>query len=88
MKKLLPAVAAFMLLFAACKSKGKASWPESERKAFLDNCEREANPRMGGKAKSYCNCMQVKIENKYPRPEDALKIGMKDMMDMARDCAK
>lgn len=50
MKKLLPAVAAFMLLFAACKSKGKASWPESERKAFLDNCEREANPRMGGKA--------------------------------------
>jgi hypothetical protein len=88
MKKMMFVFAVAALAFTACKSKGKSGgWPESEKKAFVKNCE-ENGGAMGDKAKSYCSCMLGKVEAKYPDPKDAMGIDMASIMDMATDCLK
>ncbi len=78
-------------LMLACKNK-KASggWPQSSKDAFIDNCVKGATG--GGmeaeKAKSYCNCVEGKMEVKYPKAEDVGKIDMNTMTDMEKDCLK
>jgi hypothetical protein len=74
-------------LAAGCKSKGKNGWPEAEKKAFIENCEKNGSA-MGDKAKSYCACMLEKVEAKYPNASKAGELDMNTMMDMAKDCLK
>ena len=73
MKKIVVFIIAVTLFGAACKN-GKG-WSSSDRKQFLSTCTGAAKGAMGEeKANSYCDCMQKKLEVKYPDPRDANKV--------------
>ncbi len=73
----------------SCKGKGSKHWAQKDKDAFNSNCVNGAKASMGDdKAKAYCSCMLDKIEVKYPNAEDAGKLDMNSMTEMAKDCLK
>jgi hypothetical protein len=58
----------------ACLSGG--TWTKLDREEFVSNCIRTA--KEGGlsetKAKNYCECMQFKVEKRYPNADDLTKV--------------
>jgi hypothetical protein len=77
---------AVVALLAGCKGKG---WSKADRDAFTDKCVSEAKGNIGeDKAKSYCSCMQGKLEAKYSNPGDAMKMEESAMTAMAKECLK
>lgn len=84
MKKLLfSAIIIFLLLpvkIFAQKTVEKKGWPSEERSAFITECIKSAKEGMSeDSARSYCYCMQFKVEAKYPTIEEAGKITEADM---------
>lgn len=75
----------FIVLFLsvkviAQKTDDKKGWPSAERSAFIIECIKSAKVGMSeDSARSYCYCMQFKIEVKYPTVEEAAKITEQDM---------
>lgn len=58
----------------------KKGWPSSERHSFITECIGTAKKNMSDdSARSYCYCMQEKMEAKYPDIADASKITAKDL---------
>jgi hypothetical protein len=88
----------FVLLFVittlifSCNA--NRSWTAADRSKFVKDCTKEASK--GGamteeQAKTYCDCMQPKIEAKYPTVAEANKLKAADMqtaewLDEARKC--
>ena len=88
----------FILLFVittiifSCNA--NRSWTAADRAKFVKDCTKEAST--GGvmteeQAKTYCDCMQPKVEAKYPTVAEANKLKAADMqtpewMDEARKC--
>ena len=68
-------------LISCSSGSSSDSWPQSEKKAFMDNC---VIP--GVSSKEYCSCMLDKVLKKYPTPESALNMDYDWMMDEAADC--
>lgn len=84
MKKLLFSTAIIFLLLPvkiyAQKTVEKKGWPSWERSAFIIECIKSAKAGMSeDSARSYCYCMQFKVEAKYPTIEAAGKITEADM---------
>jgi hypothetical protein len=76
-------------LVAGCKGKKAGGWSKAEKDAFITNCEGSAKASVGeDKAKSYCSCMQAKVEEKYPNAADAGKLDMTTTMEWAQTCMK
>lgn len=49
-----------------------SNWTSKDRSDFISECINSAKASIGdAKAKKYCECMLFKVEQKYPRPEDA-----------------
>lgn len=68
-------------------------WLPKDRSDFLTDCIDAAKASLGEvKAKSYCECMLFKTEQKYPDPADAGAITEADLQTpawkkMIKDCA-
>jgi len=69
MKKLLPLLS-IVLLFASCRT----TWNQDEKDAFYEACMDDANTWSGDPAKSkqYCECVMIKVMDRYPDVNDAL----------------
>ncbi len=78
-------------LAVSCKTKG---WSVADRTTFVTTCTTEAKGAMGdAKAKSYCDCMQKKLEAKYPDPNKANEMKPSEFQSEAwikeiKDCLK
>lgn len=70
-----------LLVLAGCGGDDGGSWPEAERRAFIENCERTS----GGETET-CECLLEKVEAEYPEPEDALELTIGEMGDLAKEC--
>lgn len=89
-KTVLPLI--IFLLAVSCKTKG---WPAADKKGFMTTCT-EAAVRGGmeqAKANSYCDCMQQKLEAKYPDVNKASKVTQQDLqseewMKEVQNCMK
>jgi hypothetical protein len=82
-------VLAVASLAIGCKGKAKSSWSKEEKDSFTTNCVNGATAGMGAdKAKSYCDCMLGKIEEKYPKAAEAGNLDVNSMTEMAKDCLK
>ncbi len=84
MKKLLlftPVIFLFLSVKIFAQKDGeKKGWPSGERSAFITECIKSAKAGMSeDSARSYCYCMQFKVEAKYPTIEEAAKITEQDM---------
>ena len=65
------------------------AWPDSTRTAFINDCITNSKANMTeDKARQVCNCMQGKIEAKYPNYADAATLNMQQMNDMAKECVQ
>jgi len=91
MKKLLPLLLIVLIAFS-CKTKG---WPAADKKEFLTTCTAAAvrGGMENAKANSYCDCMQKKLEAKYPDVKQASKVTEQEMQSDAwikevKDCLK
>jgi len=69
MKKLLPFLF-ILVLFTSCRS----TWNEDDKEAFFLACMDDANTWVGDptKAKTYCECVTIKVMEKYPNVNDAV----------------
>ena len=70
-------------------SSSKSGWSDKEKSDYMQECIKNfpaslANSKV--KAKDYCSCTLEKIQVKYPKPEDALKMEMNYMMEIAKEC--
>ncbi|HYM94999.1 MAG TPA: hypothetical protein VET23_12715 [Chitinophagaceae bacterium] len=62
---------ALVSILAACKPNG---WSAKDKNDFISTCAQSAAAAMGqDKAKSYCTCMEQKLEVKFPNSQDANK---------------
>ncbi len=85
-KMLLPGIVICALF--SCKS--KSGWSDADKDAFVKNCVPSAQQSANldaTKAKNYCECMLGKVEQKYPKAEDAIKLTAIEVSEMAKDCA-
>jgi len=64
--------------FASCSN--EKGWSGADRKKFVNDCTGEAAKGMDeAKARSYCECMQPKIETKYPTVAEANRMSSADL---------
>ena len=78
MKKLVLPVL-LLVVIVSCNNKSKG-WTSAQRNKFVSDCTGEAKKGLDeGKAKSYCECMQPKIEAKYDSFSEANKISASDL---------
>jgi len=60
------------------------TWSSKDRSDFLTNCVASAKDGIGAeKAKTYCECMLFKIEQRYPSSDDAAKLTAEDLQTPA-----
>ena len=84
MKKILLSLL-LLSIFCANRSLAQDStstkgWTAADRSGFVGDCIKTAKVNIGeDSARSYCYCMQEKIERKYPIAADAVKITAADM---------
>jgi hypothetical protein len=77
MKKII-IFAGIIFFIASCNNSD--GWTASQRSQFVSDCTGAATGGMdASKAKSYCECMQPKIESKYPSFAKANKITTADL---------
>jgi hypothetical protein len=70
MKKILPLLA-IILLLSSCAN----TWNENDKDAFFQACMDDATTWAGdpAKAKTYCECVTIKVMEKYPNVNDAVE---------------
>lgn len=79
-----------MVVFALFSCNTQSGWSNTEKEAFVKNCVPNAQQSANideTKAKQYCDCMFGKVEQKYPKAEDAVKLTAIEVSEMAKDCA-
>jgi hypothetical protein len=54
-------------------------WPEKDRNDFVSSCVASASKLGQEKATKYCNCMLLKVEAKYPNPNDSGQLTVEEM---------
>lgn len=67
-----------LMVLGACSRGG---WPEEERVAFMENCERTS----GGQSET-CACLLEKVEDRYPDINDAGSLSIAEMTQFASEC--
>ena len=78
MKKIFAFILVVTFFSTACKN--NKGWSSADKKEFTSNCSGTAKASMGEeKANSYCDCMQKKLEAKYPDARDANKVTRAEM---------
>jgi ABC-type phosphate/phosphonate transport system substrate-binding protein len=78
---------AVSMIAASCGGSGsKKEWAQADQDAFLTNCKSNAQKNPDIDADKYCSCMLGKIMEKYPKADDASKMTMDEMMEMAKGC--
>ena len=90
MKQLLIILFAASLL-AGCKGKNASKgWSAKDRDEYTKACVPGATTNLGSeeKAKTYCSCMLTKLEAKYSSADDAGKLDLSTMTEMAKECVK
>ena len=83
--KQLFALAFAALFLAACNT----GWTDSHKKKFMDGCtgETEANAFFGKEQMTkICDCMMVKVMEKYPDPNDADDLSESEAATLAMGC--
>jgi hypothetical protein len=87
MKKIIFCYLLISILFidrSFCQTAEKKGWPSSERYSFISECIKTAKASMSeDSARSYCYCMQEKMEIKYPTVDEASKITAEDLQSAA-----
>jgi len=70
MKRVIPLLL-FLLFFASCRG----TWNQDDKEAFFQSCMDDANSWAGDpvKAKTYCECVTIKVMEKYPNVVDAVE---------------
>ena len=60
-----------ILLFSSCRN----TWNEDDKEAFFQACMDDANTWIKDptKAKTYCECVTIKVTEKYPNVNDAIE---------------
>lgn len=71
-------VVVVLFVLGACSGSG---WPESEKVAFMDNCERTS----GGQSDK-CACLLEHVENRYPDIDDADQLSISEMSQFVSEC--
>jgi hypothetical protein len=83
MKKILSSLlclSIFSINISAQDSTATKGWTSADRSDFIGDCVKTAKVNMGeDSARTYCYCMQEKLERKYPVAADAAKITADDM---------
>ena len=71
----------FIITSSVAQTAGeKKGWPSIERQSFITECIGTAKKNMSSdSARSYCYCMQEKMESKYPDIAEANKITATDL---------
>ena len=86
-----------IIFFFGCNNTGGGrggSWTDADRSEMTNSCIQSGAATMGiERAKTYCTCMQQKMEVRFPDPKDAAKVNnetMKtpEMQAMVRACLK
>jgi hypothetical protein len=71
--------AAVIFCMAACNSDDRG-WSDRDRKSMIDECIKAAKGGLADdQAKRYCECMQPKMEARYPKIKDVKKVNTTDM---------
>lgn len=78
MKKII-LFAAVVIFIASCNNSNSKGWTAAQRSQFVSDCTGAATTMGAEKAKSYCECMQPKIEAKYPSFQKANQITTTDL---------
>ena len=71
------------LLLSACNK----HWTATQKRNFLTTCEENA-VTIGEKANDYCDCLQKKVEAKYPNINRANKMVQSEKEAMTIECLK
>jgi len=71
MKKLIPLLLLIVLFASSCTG----TWNQDDKQAFFDACMDDANSwvRDPAKSKTYCECVTIKVIEKYPNVMDAIE---------------
>ena len=73
----------FLFVLPACNT----YWTATQKRNFLTTCEENA-VTIGEKAHDYCDCLQKKVEAKYPNINKANKMSQKEKEAMTIECLK
>jgi hypothetical protein len=70
MKQFLPFILLVSISFASCQR----SWNQSDKDAFKEACMDDAKTWVNdpSKARTYCDCVMIKLIDRYPNVNDAL----------------
>ncbi len=70
MKHLLPVVLLIIIFLPSCSR----TWNQSDKDAFKEACMDDAKTWVNdpSKARTYCDCVMIKLIDKYPDVNDAL----------------
>lgn len=92
MKKFKPffLILGIAITLSSCKAIGRAAakyWTKKQIKEFVADCENKAGKIIGEeKATKYCDCAVDVVAEKYQNYEEAKKIGIRDIMQITKDC--
>ena len=63
-------------------------WSEGNKQAFIKSCITDNRSAVGEKqVNEYCDCMQKKVQEKYPDYRDADKLTMSQNLEITNACA-
>ncbi len=68
--------------------KSSGNWPTIAQNFFLNQCIKDGNFLSQDQAKNYCNCMLVKIQDKYPNLKEAGKMTREEAHTLSQSCLK
>ncbi len=91
MKQLL-LISTTIFIFSSCASLAKTAtkyWTKKQIKEFVNKCEQKSARLVSEeKARHYCNCAVDKVAEQYHNYEDTKKIGIIEVLKIAKDCKK
>jgi hypothetical protein len=75
-----------LYLFAGCND--EKGWSERNKQAYISSCVTDNRSAIGEKqVKAYCECMQKRVQEKYPDYRDADKLTMSQNLEITNACA-
>lgn len=90
MKKTILITCLILLTLISCKAvlKGAAQyWTKKQIKEFVADCETHSAKLLGEeKAKTFCDCAVDQVAEKYNSYEDVKKVGILEVLKLAKDC--
>jgi len=75
-----------LALLAGCND--QKGWSEGNKQSFIKSCITDNRSAIGEKqVNQYCDCMQKKVQERYPDYRDADKLTMSQNLDITDACA-